>query len=57
MVGVSRATMAWTASVPSPGQLNTVSTSTAPYTMPENARPAVVTTGSIAFLKACLKIT
>ena len=40
--------------VPSPGQLNTVSTSTAPDTMPENWSPASVTTGPSALRNACL---
>ncbi len=57
IVGVSRARMDWSASVPSPGQLNTVSTTTAPEMTAENCRPATVTTGPSAFLSACLYST
>ena len=54
MVGVSRARMDWSASDPSPGQLNTVSTSTAPEMIWENCKPARVTTGPSALRRACL---
>ena len=40
-----------------PGQVNTVSTSTAPASIPENCRPAMVTTGRMAFRSACLNTT
>ena len=40
-----------------PGQLNTVSTSTAPANTWLNCIPASVTTGMSAFFKACLYTT
>ncbi|SVB33511.1 uncharacterized protein METZ01_LOCUS186365, partial [marine metagenome] len=45
IVGVSLATIDCTAKVPNPGQLNTVSTRTAPDTIEEKTNPMVVTTG------------
>ena len=54
MVGVSPRRIDSKASVPSPGQVNTVSTTTAPEKMCENWSPAMVMTGMTALRSACL---
>ncbi len=42
---------------PTPGHANTVSTMTAPDSKTPSWRPVRVTTGIIAFFRACLKST
>ena len=57
IVGVSPRRMDSKARVPRPGQVNTVSTTTAPEKMWENCSPAIVITGMTALRRACLQVT